>query len=99
MNELKHCPFCGNASALLTTRERVGYGEYETTETSHTVECQHCGARSRSFHQKTLNNFTTHTVRAFRENPILRVKVEEEYDTYVKQLKDKAVEAWNQRVQ
>ena len=44
-----------------------------------------------------LCEFTKYTTAEFRANPILRARVEEEYDQYVETIKLNAIEAWNQR--
>ena len=38
-----------------------------------------------------------YTVRDFRENPILRAKVEDDYDAYCEQSEQLAVDGWNCR--
>ena len=94
---LEPCPFCGGEAEQHQDLVRSGYGEYERTERYHAVKCKKCGASSKRVHQKHLIDFTKYTVRDFRENPILRAKVEDDYDAYCEQSKHLAVEAWNCR--
>ena len=94
---LEPCPFCGGEAEQHQDLVRSGYGEYERQERYHVVNCKKCGASSKPFHQKHLIDFTKYTVRDFRENPILRAKVEDDYDAYCEQSKQLAVDAWNCR--
>lgn len=96
---LKPCPFCGGDAEHQRDRVRSGYGEYESEENYHAVKCKKCGASSKRVHQKHLIEFTKYTVRDFRENPILRAKVEDDYDAYCQQSEQLAVEAWNCRTE
>lgn len=97
IEKLLPCPFCDGEGVLKTERERSGYGEYETHETYHVVMCSNCGSRGRRYHQDHLIKFTSHTVSEFRSNPILRAKVEDDYEAYCKQTKGLAVTAWQRR--
>lgn len=94
---MKPCPFCGGSAEYEKSSVRSGYGEYERLETYHSVFCQKCRARGRKYHQKALVDYTSHTVSDFRNNPILRAKVEEEYEAYCEQTKQLAIEAWENR--
>jgi hypothetical protein len=94
---LEACPFCGGDAEYRKENVRSGYGEYEYNETYHTIRCKKCGSSSKRVHQKHLIDFTKYTVRDFRENPILRAKVEDDYDAYCEQSKQLAVDAWNLR--
>ncbi len=94
---LEACPFCGGEAEYQTENVRSGYGEYERNETYHTIRCKKCGASSKRVHQKHLIDFTKYTVRDFRENPILRAKVEDDYDAYCEQSKQLAIDAWSLR--
>ena len=91
------CPFCGGEAEYATESVRSGYGEYESTEKYHVVKCKACQSNGRRYHQKHLIHFTTCTVADFRNNPLLRAKVEDEYEAYCQQTKQLAVEAWNKR--
>lgn len=95
--EIKKCPFDGGNGVLRTTLERSGYGEYETSEKYSEVICDKCHAVGPIFHVKHLKDFTKYTVADFRNNPILRAEVEDEYDLYCKDIAQKTVEAWNKR--
>ena len=97
MESLSVCPFCGGEAVLETERERQGYGEHESLETYHVVVCSKCKSRATRYHQKHLINFTSATVSDFRHNPVLRAKVEDEYEEYCKQVQDLAVTAWERR--
>lgn len=94
---LEPCPFCGGKAEQHQGLVRSGYGEYERTDTYHSVKCKECGASSKRFDQKHLADFTKYTVHDFRGNPILRAKVEDEYDAYCELLKQISVNAWNRR--
>jgi hypothetical protein len=78
---------------------RLGYGEYESDETYWAVECQNCHSKGRQYHQKHLASYTSHTVHDFRNNPVLRAKVEDKYDQYCAQTRQLAADAWNKRVE
>ena len=97
LQNIKECPFCGGNAELDKDMVRSGYGEYEIRETYHSVKCKKCNASSKRIHQKHLIDFTKYTVRDFRENPILRAKVEDDYKAYCEQSKQLALEAWNFR--
>ena len=97
MEKLLPCPFCGGDAVLQAERERSGYGEYESHELYHVVRCGKCRANGTRIHQKPLIQFTSATVSDFRNNPILRAKVEDEYDAYCEQTKELAVAAWQRR--
>lgn len=97
--DLKPCPFCDGEAVLIDEPVRSGYGEYEQTHTHRYVTCAKCHARGPAFVIKHLVEMTTHTVSDFRYNPVLRAKVENEYDAYVKQTAELAVEAWNRRAE
>jgi len=77
--------------------ERIGYGSYERTHEYWVVECQSCSGSGKEYEQKPLCDYTNHTVADFRNNPILRAKVEDDYNAYVEQTKKLAIDAWNQR--
>ena len=94
---LEACPFCGGEAEYQKENVRSGYGEYERDETYHTIRCKKCGSSSKRVHQKHLIDFTKYTVSDFRQNPILRAKVEDDYDAYCEQSKQLAVGAWNCR--
>lgn len=94
---LEACPFCGGEAEYQKDSVRSGYGEYESHETYHAIKCKKCGSSSKRIHQKHLIDFTKYTVRDFRENPILRAKVEDDYDAYCEQSKQLAIDAWNCR--
>jgi hypothetical protein len=94
---LKPCPFCGGDAEHQKDDLRHGYDEYEREETYHFIKCKNCGSSSGRLHQKHLCDFTKYTVRDFRENPILRAKVEDEYSAYCEQLKQLSIDAWNLR--
>jgi len=94
---LEACPFCGGEAEYQKENVRSGYGEYERNETYHTIRCKKCGSSSKRVHQKHLIDFTKYTVSDFRQNPILRAKVEDDYDAYCEQSKQLAVDAWNCR--
>jgi hypothetical protein len=91
------CPFCGGEAEYTTESVRSGYGEYESIEKYHVVTCKTCKCNGRRYHQKHLINFTSYTVSDFRNNPLLRAKVEDEYESYCQQTKQLAVDAWNKR--
>lgn len=93
----KQCPFCRAKGELKEENTRVGYGDYESNVSCFVVECLGCGAKAQWFAIKTLCDFTTHTVEDFRNNPILRAEVEDQYETYLKELKEKAIMAWEKR--
>lgn len=95
---LKSCPFCGGQAKLVANSVRSGYAEYERNETYHVVVCGNCECRGKSYHQKHLINFTVHTVSDFRNNPVLRAQVEDDYEAYCQQTKKLAVDAWNRRI-
>ncbi len=94
---LEACPFCGGDAEYQKENVRSGYGDYERSETYHTVRCKKCGSSSKRVHQKHLIDFTKYTVRDFRENPILRAKIEDDHDAYCEQSKQLAIDAWNLR--
>lgn len=96
--KLKSCPFCGGQAKLVTSNVQSGYGGYGSNEIYHAVVCANCESRSKGYHQKHLISFTSHTVSDFRNNPILRAKVEDEYAVYCKQVIERATEAWNKRI-
>lgn len=97
--ELKPCPFCSGCGILETETVRSGYGEYENSDLYHVVKCASCRASGRRYHQQHLISFTSYTVGDFRNNPLLRAKVEDEYEAYCKQTKQLAIKAWNARAQ
>lgn len=97
MDELKPCPFCGGEGDLVLRRERVGYGGYEKTLEFHVVKCVNCESSGKEFRQDPLCDYTSYTVQDFRDNPVLRAKVEDEYEDYIKQAKELAIQAWNTR--
>ncbi len=97
MNDLLFCPFCSGEPELIERQERSGYGEYERTLTFHVVRCKKCKAKATEYEQKALIDFTRHTVQDFRNNPVLRAKVEDDYAAYIQQTKKLAVSAWNTR--
>jgi hypothetical protein len=92
------CPFCGGEAQAVVEQVRSGYGEYETANTYHSVKCTLCNSKGREYPQKPLVDFTKYTVADFRNNPILRAKVEDEYEAYCQQCKHQAIEAWSTRV-
>lgn len=94
---LLSCPFCAGEGELIEKRERHGYGEYERNIIFHVVECKKCHSHGRRYEQKALIDFTSHTVQDFRNNPVLRAKVEDEYNLYITQIKELAVSSWNKR--
>ena len=96
--DLKQCPFCGGDPELIIRSERFGYSEYERTRNFHVVQCKNCTSKGREFEEKPLCDFTNHTVAEFRTNPALRAKVEDDYESYVEQTKELAVNARNQKV-
>jgi hypothetical protein len=87
------CPFCGSKAEQKEYDERGGYGEYERTIKYHLVVCGGCGAEGPKKHQKWLIDFTKYTVNDFRNNPILRARVEEEYEEYCRNVKQAALVA------
>lgn len=95
--DLKPCPFCGSPAEFLEETTRCGYGEYERHETFYSVACTSCKASGRRYHRKTIRDFTRYTVADFRNNPILRAKVEDEHEAYSEQTKQLAIDAWNHR--
>lgn len=95
--DLKRCPFCGGEPDLILRRERMGYGDYERALEFHVVRCLNCGALGKEFKQQALIDYTSHTVQDFRNNPILRAKVKDEYEKYISQTKELAIKAWNTR--
>lgn len=95
--ELLPCPFCGGEGEYAEIRERIGYGSYERTETYHRVVCRKCGSHGRQLHQRCLADYTNYTVGDFRNDPALRARVEDEYDLYIADIKEIAIEAWNTR--
>ncbi len=95
--ELKPCPFCGGKPELIQHGERFGYGSYEQTRKYWIVKCKNCTSSGKGYEQKPLCDYTNHTVDEFRDNPILRAKVEDDYDAYIEQTKHMAMSAWNQR--
>jgi hypothetical protein len=94
---LLNCPFCGGEAEYATENVRSGYGEYESIEKYHVVQCKACHSNGRRYHQKHLVQLTSHTVADFRNNPLLRAKVEDEYDAYCQQTKQLSIDAWNNR--
>jgi hypothetical protein len=97
LNDLLFCPFCNGNGKLIEESERCGYGEYERNLTFHVVKCKNCGSQSTRYEQKPLIDFTRYTVQDFRNNPVLRAKVEDDYAAYYDRTKQLAVEAWNKR--
>lgn len=97
--ELKPCAFCGGSGILEAETVSAGYGEYQHSDLYHVVKCAYCKASGRRYHQQHLINFTTYTVADFRNNPMLRAKVEDEYEAYCEQTKQLAIESWNRRPQ
>ena len=92
------CPFCASEKVELGEDSvRYGYGSYERFDTFYAVRCKDCGAKGKAFYQKPLRSFTEYTVQDFRDNPILRAKVEDEYSEYIDDMKLDAVKAWNIR--
>jgi hypothetical protein len=91
------CPFCGGEAELREENGRHGYGEYERTLVFHVVRCRKCNSHGTRYEQKPLIEFTNYTVSDFRNNPILRAKVENDYDAYKVQTKEMAISAWNRR--
>jgi hypothetical protein len=97
MNNLKPCPFCGGEPKHEIEQVRIGYSEYEHVENYHVVKCANCSSNGPRCHQKHLAEFTAYTVADFRNNPILRAKVEEDYENYCREIKRHAISAWNRR--
>jgi len=97
MSELKPCLHCETEGVIKERDERVGYNEYQDTYHYCFVECANCGCRSKEFRIKPLIETTDYTVADFRQNPVLRAKVEDEYDDYVQQVKQAAMDSWNTR--
>lgn len=95
--ELKKCPFCSKEGRLNSRIEHVGDGEYSRYIDYFYVDCLGCGARTRDFIKKTLSEMTEYTVQDFRGNPVLRAKAEDDYEFYIKQVEQEAIEAWNRR--
>ena len=82
------CPFCASDNTEIheNHRDNVVY-----------VECGSCGSSGKRFYYKPLVSFTYYTIDDFRNNPILRAQVEEEYFEYKKSIELEAVKAWNIR--
>ena len=97
MPNLKTCPFCGGRAHLITESDRIGYDTYERTIDAVRITCVDCRSSGTEIIKKTLADFTSYTVQDFRQNPILRAKVEDEYEEYVKELNNQAIKAWNTR--
>lgn len=97
MSKLLPCPFCGGEATVKLRNARCGYGEYECILDFYGVTCNKCGGASKEVQQRPLIEFTPHTVSDFRNNPILRAKVEDEYEEYIQQIKSLAAIAWNNR--
>ena len=82
------CPFCASHNAEI-------YEEHSTHLIY--VGCGTCGSSGKRFRYNPLINFTNYTLNDFRNNPILRAQVEEEYFEYRKGVELDAVKAWNIR--
>lgn len=95
--ELKPCPFCGGKPECVVESVRAGYGEYESTENYHVVTCKNCHGTGPRYHQKHLIDFTNYKVSDFRNNPILRAKVEDDYKAFSQGIMQQAINAWNRR--
>jgi hypothetical protein len=91
------CPFCGDKATEMTISTRVGHEEFMRYEEAHVVTCDRCGASSRSIAQETFADRTHYKVQDFRNNPSLRARVEDEYDTYVESLCARVIYLWNKR--
>tara|TARA_R110000782_G_scaffold269643_1_gene368132 strand:- start:215 stop:526 length:312 start_codon:yes stop_codon:yes gene_type:complete len=96
--KLKTCPFCGGVAALNSENRRVGYDEYESNVTLYFASCTKCGARTKTTQKPHLCDFTAHTVQDFRNNPLLRASVEDEFDAYLERIKSIPVNDWNNRL-
>jgi len=97
LNDIKECPFCRGDSVLNEETLRQGYDEYMTTQKYCFVECCSCGARSRAMKKPCLSDFTNYTVQDFRDNPILRVKEEENHELLIKSIEADTISYWNKR--
>jgi hypothetical protein len=95
--ELKPCPFCGGEAEQIETVLYFGSGDYANSEEKQLCKCKACGTEGKMFHQKYLSEFTNYSVEDFRNNPLLRAKVEEEYESYVNSIKQQAITFWNKR--
>jgi hypothetical protein len=85
------CPFCASENVKLD-QEAMSYGRELWN-----VVCLSCNAKGGHKYQKALRDFTDYNVQDFRRNPILRAKVEDEYNEYINDLKLEAVKVWNIR--
>jgi hypothetical protein len=98
LKDLLRCPHCNGQARLKSKSERVGYEEYTSYVDSIYVVCEGCGARTADFTKTSLAGFTDYTVQDFRNNPILRATVENDYKSYCNDLMQKAIDTWNMRV-
>ena len=96
---LKPCPFCGSKAQIETRSERHGYGEYETIVNYMYAVCDGCQAESQKIVVKPLCDFTNYRVADFRNNPILRAKVEDEYQEFCDKIKKQVCYQWNTRME
>ena len=89
LNNILPCPFCASRNTEIHEdhRDNVVY-----------VKCGSCGSSGKRFYYKPLVSFTYYTIDDFRNNPILRAQVEEEYFEYRKGIELDAVKAWNIRL-
>ena len=94
---IKNCPFCNSRAKWNSLSTRIGYSEYERTVASIIVECEKCHSKSAEVVIMPLCDFTKHTVSDFRNNPILRAKVEDEYEKYKDVRKEEVLRLWNNR--
>mgnify|MGYP006977568710 CR=1 FL=1 len=77
---------------------RVGYGDYERMVYSIIVECSGCHAKAADLIIMPLCDFTNYTVSDFRNNPILRARIEDSYAKYITDLEESVIALWNRRV-
>lgn len=94
--ELKPCPFCGGEAKYSFYSDVFdGWG---TPFDRHKIICKKCGAEGPTVSHEQLSDFTNYTVKDFRNNPILRAKIEDEFEEFKESKKQEVIEAWNKRV-
>jgi len=94
---LKPCPFCGAKAVHDITLDRGSSDGYVLSSDSHCIICVKCHAQSAKLRQAPLCEFAPHTVAQYRANPILRARVEDEYEQYIEKLRRDVAQLWNTR--
>ena len=92
-----NCPFCGCRATVETKswdNPNAGY----SGSMGFIVKCTKCDASCGETCCSYFNTFSSHTVSALKNNNALRASVEIEYDAYLENVKQEAVNAWNKRI-